>query len=71
MVRPGSDAKTSIVSCTTTTTTTPVRLSDISGYCPDLENWPGSWMGWDKDLPPGERLVACFWPFIQHVEISS
>jgi len=70
MVRPGSDAKTSIVSCTTTTTT-PVRLSDISGYCPDLENWPGSWMGWDKDLPPGERLVACFWPFIQHVEISS
>ena len=32
---------------------------------------PGSWMGWDKDLPPGERLMACFRPFIQHVEISS
>jgi len=24
-------------------------------------------MGWEKDLPPGERLVACFRPFIQHV----
>ncbi len=27
-------------------------------------------MGWEKDLPPGERLVACFRPFIQHVVSS-
>ena len=24
-------------------------------------------MGWEKDLPPGERLVTCFRPFIQHL----
>jgi hypothetical protein len=22
-------------------------------------------MGWEKDLPPGERLVACFRPFLE------
>jgi hypothetical protein len=24
-------------------------------------------MGGEKDLPPGERVVACFQPFIQHM----
>ena len=24
-------------------------------------------MGWEKDLPPGERLVACFRPFLEHL----
>jgi hypothetical protein len=28
-------------------------------------------MGWEKDLPPGERLVACFRPFLQHLAISN
>lgn len=27
-------------------------------------------MGWDKDLPPGESLVACFRPFIEHLASS-
>ena len=27
-------------------------------------------MGWDKDLPPGEKLVACFRPFIEHLASS-
>jgi hypothetical protein len=44
---------------------------DVSGYCRDLENWPRSWMGWEKDLPAGERLVACFRVFIQHLASSS
>src|SRR5207247_7711490 len=43
---------------------------EVSRYCHDLENWPRSWMGWEKDLPPGERLVACFRLFIQHVASS-
>jgi hypothetical protein len=43
---------------------------DVSSYCRDLENWPRSWMGWEKDLPAGERLVACFRPFLQHVVSS-
>ena len=49
----------------------PVSPSDVSRYCHDLENWPGSWMGWEKDLPPGERLVTCFRPFIEHLASSS
>jgi hypothetical protein len=24
-------------------------------------------MGFEKDLPPGERMVACFRPFLQHL----
>ena len=24
-------------------------------------------MGWEKDLPPGEELVACFRPFLEHL----
>jgi hypothetical protein len=43
---------------------------DVSGYCGDLENWPRSWKG-EKDLPAGERLVACFRVFIQHLASSS
>jgi hypothetical protein len=47
-----------------------VPALDISSYCGDLENWPRSWMGWEKDLPPGEKLVACFRPFIQYLASS-
>jgi len=28
-------------------------------------------MGWERDLPPGERLVACFRPFLEHLAISN
>ena len=28
-------------------------------------------MGLEKDLPPGEELVACFRPFIEHLASSS
>src|ERR1700738_4454356 len=44
--------------------------SDPSAYCRDLDNWPRSWMGLDKDLPPGEELVVCFRPFIEHLAAS-
>ena len=27
-------------------------------------------MGWEKDLPPGEKLVACFRPFLEHLASS-
>ena len=45
--------------------------SDASTYCRDLDNWPRSWMGLEKDLPPGEELVACLRPFIEHLASSS
>ena len=27
-------------------------------------------MGWEKDLPPGEQLVACFRPFLEDLVAS-
>jgi hypothetical protein len=50
---------------------TSASSSDASAYCRDLENWPRSWMGLEKDLPPGEELVACLRPFIKHLASSS
>lgn len=45
--------------------------SDASAYCRDLDTWPRPWMGLEKDLPPGEQLVACFRPFLEHLASSS
>jgi hypothetical protein len=42
-----------------------------TGAYGDLNNWPRSWMGVEKDLPPGEALLACFRPFIAHLASSS
>jgi len=50
---------------------TAAASSDASAYCRDLDNWPRSWMGLEKDLPPGEELVACLRPFIEHLAASS
>jgi hypothetical protein len=36
----------------------------------DLDDWPRSWIRWEKDLPPGQELVACFRPFIAHLAAS-
>jgi hypothetical protein len=60
-------AKTSRVNRTATA----AASSDASAYCRDLNNWPRSWMGLEKDLPPGEELVVCFRPFIEHLAASS
>ena len=45
--------------------------SDASAYCRNLDNWPHSWRGLEKDLPPGEQLLACLRPFIQRLASSS
>src|SRR5215469_12775313 len=42
----------------------------LERYCRGLDDWPRSWMGWDKDLPPGEKLVACFRPFLESLAAS-
>jgi hypothetical protein len=49
----------------------PAPSSDASAYSRDLDNWPRTWMGLEKDLPPGEQLLACFRPFIEHLASSS
>ena len=43
---------------------------DLEHYCRDLNGWPRSWMGLEKDLPPGEQLVACFRPFLECLAAS-
>jgi hypothetical protein len=49
-------------------TSAPCR--DLEHYCRDLNGWPRSWMGLEKDLPPGEQLVACFRPFLEYLAAS-
>jgi len=46
---------------------TPAPTADLERYCRGLGDWARSWMGWEKDLPPGEKLVACFRPFLEYL----
>ena len=50
--------------------TTPVSSCLLERYCRGLDGWPRTWMGWQKDLPPGEKLVACFRPFLEDLAAS-
>lgn len=34
---------------------------------PDLAEWARSWRYEDRDIVPGEQIVACFTPFLQHL----
>jgi len=49
----------------------PAEGADVSAYCRDLDRWPRSWMGLEKDLPPGEELLIHFRPFIEHLAWSN
>ena len=63
MVQKRATAKTSKINPATR-----VLSSLVERYCRrGLDDWPHSWMGWEKDLPPGEELVASFWPFLEHL----
>jgi hypothetical protein len=44
---------------------------ELDHYCRDLNGWPRSWMGLEKDLPPGEELVRLFRPFLEHLAASN
>ena len=39
-------------------------LSALLPYCRDLAEWPQRWMGDERDLLPGQKLVECFTPFL-------
>lgn len=43
---------------------------DLASYGADLVEWPNSWMGVEKDIPPGEQLIACFRPFLEQLVSS-
>ena len=44
---------------------------ELEHYCRDLNSWPRSWMGLEKDLPPGEELLSLFRPFLEHLAASN
>jgi len=45
----------------------PASPDVLERYCRGLDGWPRAWMGMEKDLPPGEKLVACFRPFLEEL----
>ena len=44
---------------------------ELEHYCRDLNSWPRSWMGLEKDLPPGEQLATLFRPFLEYLAMSN
>jgi hypothetical protein len=50
---------------------TAAPAADIERYCRGLSEWPRSWMGWEKDVAPGEKLVGYFRPFLEHLVRST
>jgi hypothetical protein len=49
---------------------TPAALLPYCRDCRDLQEWPERWMGEERDLPPGRKLVECFTPFLMHLATS-
>jgi hypothetical protein len=40
---------------------------ELAACCPDMEQWPKSWMYEERDLSSGQRMVDCFKPFLRHL----
>jgi hypothetical protein len=66
MAKKAATAKTSTINRTAASSP-----PDLAIYVRDLDEWPRSWMGLGKDVPPGEKLVACFRPFLEHLVSTS
>jgi hypothetical protein len=63
-------AKKSAVKTSTISRVKRAAPRDLERYCRGLEGWSRSWMGLEKDLPPGEKLVDCFRPFLNDLVAS-
>ncbi len=44
-----------------------VAADPLESYCPDLDQWPGSWAYEKRDIPSGLRIVECFKPFLREM----
>src|SRR6202046_735684 len=42
-----------------------VVADPLQSYCPDLDQWPGSWAYEKRDIPYGLRIVECSKPFLR------
>jgi hypothetical protein len=40
---------------------------DLATYCPDLATWAQSWCGEERDVIPGQQIVALITPFLEHL----
>jgi hypothetical protein len=56
---------------TTGRQTTRARQVKGNVFRPELADWPRSWMGVPDDLLRGQRIVACFQPFLEHLVQSN
>lgn len=43
----------------------------LQAYCPDLLEWPRRWRIEERDLVPGQALLALFTPFLEHLRLDS
>ena len=41
--------------------------AELAACCPDLDQWPTSWMYEERDVSPGRQMVECFKPFLHHL----
>jgi hypothetical protein len=48
----------------------PLTPAALLPYCRDLQEWPERWMGEEKDLPAGRKLVEYFTPFLLDLAAS-
>jgi hypothetical protein len=48
----------------------PLAPAALLPYCRDLQEWPERWMGEEKDLPAGRKLVEYFTPFLLDLAAS-
>src|SRR5580692_7754055 len=55
---------------TSTINRTAASSPGLAIYVRDLDEWPRAWMGLEKDVPPGEKLVACFRSFLEALVVS-
>ena len=44
-----------------------IAADPLQSYCPDLDQWPGSWAYEKRDIPPGLQMVDCFKPFLREL----
>jgi hypothetical protein len=65
MVKKQTSTKTSTINHAA-----PAPRDSLERYCRGLDGWPRAWMGLEKDVPPGEKLVACFRPFLEALVVS-
>src|ERR1700694_5287790 len=44
-----------------------IAADPLQNYCPDLDQWPGSWAYEPRDFRFGLRMVECFKPFLREL----